>query len=108
MTYNVIFRIEKFKLIDKLKGKITNLKKYMEEEGHDLNIEVVFAGDVVKHFKEDYSDFIDSNLDIALCRNALKGYDMDEIYDRNIRTVRAGIGEIIIKKSKGWIEYTIE
>lgn len=108
MHYQVIFRIEKLELIDKLHNKIKNLKTYMEDEGHSLDIEVVFSGDVVRHFAEDYSDFIAEDLDIALCANALKGQDMDAINDRNVRTVKAGIGEIIEKKAAGWNEFTIE
>ncbi len=106
--YKVLFRIEKIDLINKLKGKLRNLKKYMEDKEEDLLIEIVFAGDVVEHFKGDYSDFLDPGLDIALCNNALRGYGMEPINDRNIRTVKAGIGEIIEKKAMGWIEYTIE
>lgn len=106
--YKVLFRIEKIDLINKLKGKLRNLKKYMEDKEENLLIEIVFAGDVVEHFKGDYSDFLDPSLDIALCNNALRGYGMEPINDRNIRTVKAGIGEIIEKKAMGWIEYTIE
>lgn len=108
MKYNVIFRIEKIELIDKLHKKIKNLRNYMESEGHELNIEIVFSGDVVEHFKGDYSDFIDPDLDVALCNNALGEADMDPINDRNVRTVKAGIGELIEKKSQGYIEFTIE
>lgn len=108
MKYQVIFRIEKLDLIVKLHNKIENLRAYMKEEGHALEIEVVFSGDVVRHFAGDYSDFIDDEIDIALCANALKGQRMEPIYDRNIRTVKAGIGELIEKKAAGWIEFTIE
>lgn len=108
MKYRVIFRIEKIELVDKLKTKIKNLRKYMEDEGHDLEIEVVFSGDVVNYFKGDYEDFIDPELDIALCNNALNGQDMEPIFDRNIRTVKAGIGELIERQAEGWIEFTIE
>ena len=45
---------------------------------------------------------------MALCNNALNNHDMEPINDRNIRTVKAGIGEIIEKKAEGWIEFTIE
>lgn len=106
--YRVLFRIEKPELIDKLKAKITNLRHYMESEKKKLVIEVVFSGPVVNYFKGDYSDFKDPDLDIALCHNALTGAKMDDIFDENIRTVKAGIGEIIEKKAEGWIEYTIE
>lgn len=108
MKYQVLFRIEKLELIDKLKVKIKNLRNYMESGGHDLEIEIVFSGNVVAYFKGDYSDFLDPSLDIALCKNALEGEKMEPITDRNIRTVKAGIGEIIEKKAKGWIEFTIE
>lgn len=108
MDYNILFRIEKLSLVDKLKLKLENLKNYMDQEGHTYKLEVVFAGDVVKHFKGDYSDFIAPDLDVALCNNALNHQDMAPINDRNIRTVKAGIGEIIEKKAQGWIEYTIE
>lgn len=108
MKYRVLFRIEKLELIEKLKVKIKNLRAYMEEEEKDLDIEIVFAGDVINYFKGDYSDFYDAKLDVALCNNALKSYDMTPIYDKNIRTVKAGIGEIIEKKAHGWVEYTIE
>ena len=108
MKYKVIFRIEKLELIEKLHRKIKNLRQYMIDEGHDLEIEIVFSGDVVMYFKGDYSDFIDPDLDVALCNNALNGHGMKEIYDRNIRTVKAGIGEIIERKKDGFIEYTIE
>lgn len=33
---------------------------------------------------------------------------MEDINESNIRTVRAGIGEIITKKAQSYIEYTIE
>lgn len=108
MKYKVLFRIEKLELIDKLKNKIKNLRNYMDEDGHEYAIEIVFSGDVVKHFEGDYSDFIDPKLDVALCNNALNNHGIKPINDRNIRTVKAGIGEIIEKKAEGWIEFTIE
>lgn len=106
--YKVLFRIEKLELIDKLKNKIKNLKKYMNDKGKSMEIEVVFSGNVVEYFKGDYSEFKRKDLDIALCNNALIGASMAPINDGNIRTVKAGIGEIIEKKAEGWIEYTIE
>lgn len=108
MKYNILFRIEKLKLVDKLKTKIKNLRTYMDNEGYEYEIEIVFAGDVVKYFEGDFSDFIDANLDVALCNNALNAYNVNPINVKNIRTVKAGIGEIIEKKAEGWIEYTIE
>lgn len=108
MKYRVIFRIEKIELVEKLKTKIKNLRTYMDDMGHELEIEVVFSGNVVNYFKGNYSDFLDPKLDIALCNNALRGADMEPINDRNIRTVKAGIGEIIEKKAADWIEFTIE
>lgn len=108
MKYKVIFRIEKIELIDKLKMKLENLKNYMEDEGHELEMEVVFSGDVVNYFRDDYSDFIDPTLDVALCNNALTNEGMEPIQDRNIRTVKAGIGELIEKQAVGWIEFTVE
>lgn len=106
--YKVIFRIEKIELLEKLKKKIKNLRDYMESEDKGLEIEIVFSGNVVEHFKGDYSDFIDPSLDVALCNNALKASEMEPINDRNIRTVKAGIGELVEKKAAGWIEFTVE
>lgn len=108
MHYQVLFRLEKRELIDKLHKKIKNLRNYMETQGHNLEVEVVIASDAIEHFKGDYSDFIDATLDIALCANALQSAQMEPIYDRNIRTVPAAIGEIVEKKAVGWIEFTIE
>lgn len=51
--YKVLFRIEKIDLINKLKGKLRNLKKYMEDKEdkeENLLIEIVFACDVVEQF----------------------------------------------------------
>ena len=53
-------------------------------------------------------DFTQLDADIALCHNALSGQGMEDIQYKNIRTVRAGIGEIIKRKAEGFIEYTIE
>ena len=106
--YKVIFRIEKIELLDKLKNKINNLREYMQSENRELEIEVVFSGNVVEYFKGDYSDFVDPLLDVALCNNALKSANMKPIHDRNIRTVKAGIGELVEKKAAGWIEFTVE
>lgn len=108
MEFRVLFRIEKHELVGKLHTKIKNLRNYMEEEGHDLKIEIVFSGNVVKLFKNDYSEFLDPSLDVVLCNNALKTAEMDPINYKNIRTVKAGIGEIIERKATGWIEFTIE
>lgn len=107
MHYKVLFRIEKLELIDKLKAKITNFRRYCMETDDTYEIEVVCAGDVVKHFIEQDEYFTDEKLDIKLCKNALNGLRFD--YEQNnISIVPAGIGEIIKKKSQGWIEYTIE
>lgn len=108
MKYQVIFRIEKEGLIDKLIHKIENLRNYMEDEGNECEIEVVFAGPVVNYFKGDYSDLTDLNVDLVVCKNALNTEDMETINEGNVRTVAAGIGEIVEKKADGWIEYTIE
>lgn len=108
MHYNVLFRIEKLELVPKLKTKLKNLKKYMDDMGNTMDIEIVFSGNVVNYFNGNYEDFVDASLDIALCNNALVQEGMLPINDRNVRTVKAGIGEIIEKKSQGWIEFTIE
>lgn len=106
--YKVLFRIEKLDLVEKLQMKLKNLREYMEDQGQEMEVEIVFSGDVVEYFKDDYSDFIDPDLDVALCQNALDTVNMEAINDRNIRTVPAGIGEIIERKADGWIEFTIE
>lgn len=112
MHYKVLFRIEKYPLMDKLLGKIYNFRKYCEETGDSAEIRVVMAGDVVRHFEQMDSELvqnlINQDLSIALCHNALSGYGMNDIQYNNISTVRAGIGEIIRCKSQGYIEYTIE
>lgn len=108
MKYQVLFRIEKKELIDKLFTRIMNLQEYFQDSGHILDIEVVFSGDVVTHFKEERGRFYRTDLDIVLCHNALQKEGMSDIFDRNIRTVRAGIAEIVEKKAQGYIEITIE
>lgn len=108
MHYKVLFRIEKIALIEKLKNKIVNYRRYLSETGDTAEIEVVFAGDVVRYFKDLDNDLTGTDLDLALCHNALTGQGMEDIRYKNIRTVRAGIGEIITKKAEGFIEYTIE
>lgn len=107
-TYRVLFRLEKLELLDKCLAKIKNLQTYMDEEGHQLKIEVVMNGDIVKIFKKEYSNLFKLDCDIILCHNALSSYQIEDINTHNIRTVKAGIGEIIEKKADGWIEYTIE
>lgn len=108
MHYRVLFRIEKLHLIEKLQHKISNYKKYCKDIGDTAEIEVVCAGDVVSYFKNLENEFTGSDIDIALCHNALSGQNMDDIHYKNIRTVKAGIGEIITRKAEGFIEYTIE
>lgn len=108
MHYKVIFRIEKIELVEKLKHKLRNYRRYLDETGDTAEIEIVFAGDVVRIFEDLSNDFVGDDVDIALCHNALSGWGMDDIFHGNVRTVRAGIGEIIHRKSEGFIEYTIE
>lgn len=108
MHYKVLFRIEKYELWDKLIAKIRNYMRYCEEMGDTAEIEVVFAGNVVQHFKDLDNELTQMDLQIALCHNALSGWGMEDIFHKNITTVRAGIGEIIRRKAEGWIEYTIE
>lgn len=108
MHYRVIFRIEKLELIEKLKQKIVNFKKYCEETSDTYEIETVFAGNVVQYFKVSDDFFVDSDIKVKLCRNALLGSDMQIINYKNIETVIAGVGEIVKRKSEGWVEYTIE
>lgn len=108
MNYKVIFKIEKYELLEKLYTKIENLRNYMKEQNHELEIEIVMNGDVVKVFDEDYSKLIDPQLDVAVCHNALHNHEMDDINYQNIRTVPAGIGEYIEKKADDWVDYTIE
>ena len=108
MHYKVLFRIEKFQLIAKLQNKLTNYQNYCKEMGDTAEIEIVFAGDVVQYFQNLDNEFTELDADIALCHNALSGQGMEDIQYKNIRTVRAGIGEIIKRKAEGFIEYTIE
>ena len=108
MHYKVLFRIEKLPLIAKLQKKLFNYQNYCKETGDTAEIEIVFAGDVVQYFRNPENDFTKPDLDIALCHNALSGEGMEDIQYKNIRTVRAGIGEIIKRKAEGFIEYTIE
>lgn len=119
MHYKVLFRVEKYDLMDKLRHKVRNFRRYLAETGDTAEIEVVFAGSVVKHFADlallqseemEGGELLGANPDIrlALCHNALGGSEMEDISEGNIRTVRAGVGEIIRLKSLGYIEYTIE
>jgi len=108
MHYKVLFRIEKLHLIAKLQNKLFNYRNYCKETGDTAEIEIVCAGDVVRYFQNLENDFTESGCDIALCHNALSGQGMGDIRYKNIRTVRAGIGEIIKRKAEGFIEYTIE
>ena len=108
MHYKVLFRIEKLRLISKLQNKLTNYQNYCKEMGDTAEIEIVFAGDVVQCFQNLDNEFTELDADIALCHNALSGQGMEDIQYKNIRTVRAGIGEIIKRKAEGFIEYTIE
>lgn len=124
MHYKVLFRIEKLELVEKLRAKIKNYERYCEEVGDTCEIEIVCAGSIVKYFRnlaykvegrlgidpaiDIDADFDRPDLDIALCHNALSGCGMPDIFYKNIRTVRAGIGEIITRKAQGYIEYTIE
>ncbi|AGT45132.1 hypothetical protein [Treponema pedis] len=102
---NVLFRIEKANLFEKLLVKLKNFDRYCAEENIDAHIEIVCAGDIVNNFRSLNNELIGTGYDVALCKNALGG---DEINYKNVRTVRAGIGEIIVKKSQGYVEYTIE
>ncbi len=108
MHYKVLFRIEKIELVEKLKHKLRNYRRYLQETGDTAEIEIVFAGNVVQIFSDLNNDFVGDDVDIALCHNALSGSGMPDVFHRNVRTVRAGIGEIITRKSQGFIEYTIE
>ena len=108
MHYKVLFRIEKLRLISKLQNKLTNYQNYCKEMGDTAEIEIVFAGDVVQYFQNLDNEFTELDADIALCHNALSGQGMEDIRYKNIRTVKAGIGEIIKRKAEGFIEYTIE
>lgn len=101
----VLFRIEKAELYDKLLAKIYNFERYCAEENISAQIEIVCAGPIVKRFRDLNSELIGKHYDIALCKNALGG---EEFSHQNIRTVRAGVGEIVVKKSQGYVEYTIE
>jgi len=94
-------------LIDKLKAKIVNFRRYCEEMGDTCEIEIVCAGNVVTHFLEEDEFFKDESLQVKLCKNALNGLKPD-YEQKNIQIVSAGIGEIIKRKSEGWIEYTID
>ena len=73
MNYKVLFRIERLKLVDKLKAKIVNYRKYCEEMGDTCEIEIVCAGNVVTHFLEEDDFFKDESLQVRLCKNALNG-----------------------------------
>ena len=108
MHYKVLFRIEKLPLISKLQAKLMNYQSYCKETGDTAEIEIVCAGDVVQYFRNLENDLTELDADIALCHNALSGLGMEDIQYKNIRTVRAGIGEIIKRKAEGFIEYTIE
>lgn len=108
MHYKVLFRIEKYELWDKLIAKVRNYNRYCEEMGDTAEIEVVFAGNVVRHFEDLDNELTQMDVQIALCHNALSGWGMEDIFYKNITTVCAGIGEIIRRKAEGWIEYTIE
>lgn len=108
MHYRVLFRIEKLELIEKLKQKIINFKKYCEETKDTYEIEIVFAGNVVQYFMGDDNFFVGSDLQVKLCRNALLGSNMPIINKENFETIIAGVGHIVKRKTEGWVEYTIE
>ena len=107
MNYKVLFRIERLKLVDKLKAKIVNYRRYCEEMGDTCEIEIVCAGNVVSHFLEEDEFFKDESLQVRLCKNALNGLK-PKYEQKNIQIVSAGIREIIKRKAEGWIEYTID
>jgi len=109
MKLQVIFSIDKVERIDALLSKLRNLEDYCAFEGHTLQAEIVLMGTAVLYFKDlnDSSLFFNLDADIALCNNALRSNGMTPVNRKNIRTVHAGIGELVVKKQTGWVDYVI-
>lgn len=109
MKIKALLIIDQIKKIDQLKAKISNLKEYCQYEEHTLALMVVVLGDAVVYFKDlvNEDQLLDPNIDIALCNNSLAMRDLAPIDHDNIRTVHAGIGEVLVKKTLGWQDYLI-
>ena len=109
MKLQVIFSIDKIEGIELLLSKLGNLQDYCQSEGHSLQSEIVFMGTAVLYFKDLADDnlFFKLDVDIALCNNALRSNKMIAINHKNIRTVHAGIGELVVKRHNGWVDYVI-
>lgn len=109
MILKTIMIIDQINKIDQLKTKIANLKEYVNEHHHQLILEVVVMGSAVSHFDtiDENDELVNSDMQIALCNNSLKGNGIEPISKFNIHTVTAGIGEILTKKAEGWQDFLI-
>lgn len=109
MKLKTLMIIDKIDRIDLLKSKIANLQDYCMKEDHELVLEIVMMGSAVTYFKDfnDDNELLKLDVDIALCNNALSMHGIKPIQYQNLRTVVAGVGEILVKKTEGWVDYLI-
>ncbi len=109
MKLKTLMIIDKIDRIELLKSKIANLQDYCIKEDHELELEIVMMGNAVTYFKDfdDSNDLLKLDADIALCNNALNMHEMERIQYQNLRTVVAGVGEVLVKKTEGWVDYLI-
>ncbi|MPM80233.1 hypothetical protein SDC9_127280 [bioreactor metagenome] len=109
MKLHVLLTVDQSDRIELLLNKFRNLRDYCDHEGHELVTEIVVMGNAVSYFRTLADDNVFLNLpaDVALCNNALQAQHMEPVTYKNVRTVYAGIGEIVTKKQQGWVDYVV-
>ncbi len=103
--HNIIVNGNSLESMNLILKQIKNLKDSMP----DANIEVVFTRSAVKALLKNYEnidkikDLIDKGINFIACENSLKELKIDKNQlAENIRTVPAGVREIVEKQEAGY------
>ncbi len=108
--YQVVFHLSE-ESIDDVKFALNNILNLLNDLGSEkVDVELLVNGPAVKAFKaegEEISGLLDQVLeqgvDLALCNNALKKYDLSpDIMRSEARVVPSGVGELVRRQTEGW------
>lgn len=108
--HQVIFHISE-ESIDDITFALKNIINLLNDLGSEnVNVELLVNGPAVKAFTSEEGEIsellrqvLEQDVDLALCNNALKLFDLNpDMMLSEARVVPSGVGELVRKQNEGW------
>jgi intracellular sulfur oxidation DsrE/DsrF family protein len=108
--YQAIFHVSE-ESIDDITFALKNIINLLNDLGDEnVDVELLVNGPAVKAFTSEQGELsellrqvLERDVDLALCNNALKLFDLNpDIMLSEARVVPSGVGELVKRQTEGW------